>query len=63
MPLTNYRVIDTELNQTVANGLSTREAAYEVATMYQLDYPNTRFEIESYTVYTVKGLGRDPDLH
>jgi len=22
-----------------------------------------RYSIESYTVYTVRGMGRDPDLH
>jgi len=63
MPLTNYRVIDTDLNQVVANALPSYEAAYEIATMYKLDYPNSTFTVESYTLYTVKGLGRDPDLH
>jgi hypothetical protein len=63
MPLTNYRVIDCTTNEIVANAIPTHEAAYEIATMYTLDYPNSTFTVESYTQYTVKGLGRDPDLH
>jgi len=63
MPQTLYRVIDRERNEIVANGLPSYEEAYTIASMYEVDYPSTGFEVESYTHYTVKGLGRDPELH
>ena len=63
MPQTHYRVVDEELQQTVANAIGSYEEAYQIAEMYKQDYPRSTFQIETYTVYTVKGLGRDPDLH
>jgi hypothetical protein len=63
MPQTHYRIVDEELQQTVANALGSYEEAYQIAEMYKQDYPKSTFTIESYTTYTVKGLGRDPDLH
>ena len=58
----SYRIIDTETNDIVATAL-TLEQAYETLEFLQLDHPNTRFELEPYTNYVVRGLGRDPDLH
>ena len=63
MPQTHYRIVDLETDAIVAQGIAEYAQAHEIAAMYQLDYPNTDFEIQSYTHYTVTGLGRDPDLH
>lgn len=63
MPLTLYRIIDATDDVIVANRLSSHQEAYEVLSMYQQDQPTHTFEIETYTVYTTQGLGRDPDLH
>ena len=62
MPTTSYRIIDTQSNDIVAQAL-TLEQAYETLEFLQLDHPHTRFELEPYTNYIVRGLGRDPDLH
>ena len=60
---TLYRIYDhTELNM-LANAIPTYEQAYTVLEHLKLDYPNNELEIETYTVKTVRGLGRDPDLH
>lgn len=48
-------------DQTVVAELNTYDEAYEYMTMMELN--PTEYEIVERTVYTVKGLGRDPDLH
>ena len=60
--ITLYRIIDTDDNSIVAEGMSYAQAQ-ETVQFYTQDNPNTVFEIESYTRYLVKGMGRDPDLH
>lgn len=57
-----YRIINSEL-ETVANHLDSDRLAQEVLDYYRTNYPNDRFELESYTQSTVRGMGRDPDLH
>ena len=62
--VTYYRVIDTDrCGQILANGIPTLEQAHEVLHFLKKDYPECELAIESYTRPTVKGLGRDPDLH
>jgi hypothetical protein len=66
MPQTLYRIIDNRDNSLRANGIPSREDAVETVAIYLQNDRNpsaNRYTIESYTVYTVKGLGRDPDLH
>jgi len=63
MPQTHYRIIDLEEDRIVAQGITEYAHAHEIVDMYKLDYPTGSFEIQSYTHYTVTGLGRDPDLH
>lgn len=64
MIITLYRIVDVNTNTTVADSIEDYDFARETLHFYTLDYPNTRFEIESYTRNTVKpGFGRDPDLH
>ena len=61
--ITLYRIYDLDTGETVANGMDTNQA-HEMLQMYQLQYPECRFEIESYQQSSVKpGFGRDPDLH
>ena len=57
-----YRIINSEL-ETVANHLDSDRLAQEVLDYYRTNYPNDVFELESYTQSTVRGMGRDPDLH
>jgi pyruvate carboxylase len=66
MPQTLFRIIDNRDNSLRANGIPSREDAVETVAIYlqnDRDASHDRYSIESYTVYTVKGLGRDPDLH
>ena len=58
-----YRIYDHTTHNLLANGIPTLEQAHEVLHFLQQDTPGNELEIESYTTYTVKGLGRDPDLH
>ena len=57
-----YRIINSDL-ETVANHLDSDRLAQEVLDYYRTNYPNDRFELESYTQSQVSGMGRDPDLH
>ena len=66
MPQTLYRIIDNTDNSLRANGIPTIEMARETVAIYEQNDRNAhvdRYSIESYTVYTVKGMGRDSDLH
>ena len=47
----------------LANAIPTYEQAYTVLGHLKLEFPDNELEIEKYTRATVKGLGRDPDLH
>ena len=59
-----YRIIDLDrCGQILANAIPTHEQALEVLHFLQLDYPELDLAIEEYTKPTVRGLGRDPDLH
>jgi len=61
--VTLFRVYDIDSGETVANGMDGRQAQ-ETLQIYQLQYPECRFEIESYQQSSVRpGFGRDPDLH
>ena len=53
--------ITCKQDKTVVAELNTYEEAYEYMTMMELS-PND-YEIVKRTVYTVTGMGRDPDLH
>ena len=57
-----YRIITSE-GETLADSIPSLEQAQEVLYFKQLDYPDVHLEIESYRKHTVRGLGRDPDLH
>ena len=48
-------------DKTAVAELNSYEEAYEYMTMMELSPRD--YEIVERTVYTVKGLGRDPDLH
>ena len=61
--LTVYRIYDHTDNETLADGIGDESQAYETLQLYQLQYPTHDLEVETYTKYTVRGLGRDPDLH
>lgn len=58
-----YRIYDHTTQNTLANAIPTLEQAQEVRFFLQQDAPHNELEIEEYRKYTVKGLGRDPDLH
>lgn len=61
--ITLYRIYDHTDKNTLANGISDYEQAYVILGFLELEFPKNTLEIETYTKYTVKGLGRDPDLH
>jgi len=63
--VTYYRIVDMDdACQILANAIPTLEQAQEILHFLKNDYPDSNFEIESYSVSGVKpGFGRDPDLH
>ena len=58
-----YRIYDHTDGETVANSLHDYTQAWELFQLLVQQYPTHDLEIESYTYYPIKGLGRDPDLH
>lgn len=63
--VTYYRIVDTDrTSQILANAIPELSQAQEILHFLQKDYPDSKFEIESYTTSSVRsGFGRDPDLH
>lgn len=58
-----YDIVDTQGNKVHEN-LCSKEEAHEVIQIMQSQGIDTsQFEIIENMHYTVKGLGRDPDLH
>ena len=45
---TLYRIIDLDDDSIVASGIPTPQQARITLVQYQLDYPNTAFEIDTY---------------
>lgn len=60
--ITLYRIYDHTTKNTLANSLD-EEQAEQVLHFLKLEYPQNELEIESYSHTSVRGLGRDPDLH
>ena len=60
--LTLYRIVVERTGDVVANSMSEDEAQ-ETHHFLELDHPQEVLVIERYSVSTVRGLGRDPDLH
>ena len=60
--LTLYRIVLERTGETLANGMDSVQA-YETHAHLELDYPQEKLAIERYSVSSVSGLGRDPDLH
>ena len=61
--ITLYRIYDHTTQNILANGIGSLEQATEILYFCKQDEPTNDIEIEEYTRATVKGLGRDPDLH
>jgi hypothetical protein len=59
--ITLYRIVDFHTETVVCEGMTEQEA-YETHAQLSLDLWD-RLYVESYTVSSVRGLGRDPDLH
>ena len=58
---TRYRIVDTH-TETVICDCASEQEAYDTHAQLTLDKFDSLY-IESYTVSSVTGLGRDPDLH
>jgi len=63
MPQTVFKIIETVTQKVELIGCSSETEAYEVMQQLQDANPRGVYEIVSETLYTVKGLGRDPELH
>ena len=62
MPTYRYHIVDTQGNRVESN-IPDRDQA-ETFRQFLVDKnPYERYEIEQERVYTVRGMGRDPDLH
>ena len=46
--MTQYRIIDLDTDSIVANGIHTYHDAQLTLAQYQLDYPECKFEIDTY---------------
>ena len=57
-----YRIVVERTGETIASMMDSVEA-HESYHFLQLDHPQEVLVIERYSVSTVRGLGRDPDLH
>ena len=57
-----YRIVIERTGETIASMMDSVEA-HETHHFLQLDHPGEVLVIERYSVSTVRGLGRDPDLH
>ena len=60
--LTLYRIVIERTGVTLATGMDSTQA-YETHSLLELDHPGEKLAIERYSVSSVRGLGRDPDLH
>ncbi len=45
----HYRIIDVDTGETLATAMPTDRTAYETLVVLELDHPDCRLEIESYT--------------
>ena len=57
-----FNIIDSSSNEIVATVNSIEEATQTLQIISSQDQYKT-FEIREYEYSTIKGLGRDPDLH
>ena len=57
-----YRIVIERTGELLANNMSMDEA-HETHHFLELDHPGETLVIERYSVSSVSGLGRDPDLH
>ena len=57
-----YRIVIERTGELLANNMSMDEAQ-ETHHFLELDHPQEVLVIERYSVSSVRGLGRDPDLH
>ncbi len=57
-----YRIVIERTGETLACNMDVDEAQ-ETHHFLQLDHPQEVLVVERYSVSTVRGLGRDPDLH
>ena len=57
-----YHIVDSQ-GQVVESNLPDEEHAKTVIGFLKEQNPTETYEIQEERIYTVKGLGRDPDLH
>jgi len=57
-----YHIVDSQ-GQVVESNLPDEEHAKTVIRFLKEQNPAETYEIQEERIYTVKGLGRDPDLH
>lgn len=62
MPRYTYHIVDRD-NQQIESNIPTRAQAETYLEFLRDKYPHETYAIKETTIYTVKGLGRDPDLH
>jgi len=57
-----YHIVDSR-NNVIESNLPDEERAKTVIRFLKEQNPAETYEIQEERIYTVKGLGRDPDLH
>jgi len=62
MPLLRYHIVDQSGDRWESNIPEHSQAAQALEHL-KLANPHTEFTIQTEQIYTVEGLGRDPDLH
>ena len=61
--LTLYRIIDNTENAILAEDIGDYDHAFQSLCFLREKNPSNDIILEEYQVQTVKGYGRDPDLH
>ena len=62
MPSYRYHIVDRN-GTRVEENIPTEDQAYTYLEFLKGQHPHEEYSVEQERIYTVKGMGRDPDLH
>jgi len=62
MPTYRYHIVD-RAGTPVEENIPTEDQAYTYLEFLKSQHPHEEYTVKQERIYTVKGMGRDPDLH
>lgn len=62
MPSYRYHIVDRN-GTRVEENIPTEDQAHTYLEFLKGQHPHEEYSVEQERIYTVKGMGRDPDLH